>query len=55
MIGVVPQEIALYDDMTALENLNFWGEMYGLTGKALKRACRSCWNKSAWQTALKSV
>jgi len=36
MIGVVPQEIALYDDMTALENLNFWGEMYGLTGKALK-------------------
>jgi ABC-2 type transport system ATP-binding protein len=36
LIGVVPQEIALYDDMSALENLNFWGEMYGLTGKALK-------------------
>ena len=36
LIGVVPQEIALYDDMSALENLNFWGKMYGLTGKALK-------------------
>mgnify|MGYP002682407470 FL=1 len=36
LIGVVPQEIALYDDMTALENLNFWGEMYGLSGRELK-------------------
>ena len=36
LIGVVPQEIALYDDMTALENLNFWGEMYGLSGGTLK-------------------
>ncbi len=36
LIGVVPQEIALYDGMTALENLNFWGEMYGLSGGALK-------------------
>lgn len=34
-IGVVPQEIALYDDLTALENLKFWGQMYGLSGKAL--------------------
>jgi ABC-2 type transport system ATP-binding protein len=34
-IGVVPQEIALYDDLTARENLQFWGQMYGLGGKAL--------------------
>ncbi|MFU8826251.1 MAG: ATP-binding cassette domain-containing protein [Brevefilum sp.] len=34
-IGVVPQEIALYEDLTAMENLNFWGQMYGLSGKAL--------------------
>ncbi len=34
-IGVVPQELALYDDLTALENLTFWGQMYGLTGKEL--------------------
>ena len=35
LIGVVPQEIALYDDLSALENLNFWGKMYGLTGTEL--------------------
>ncbi len=36
-IGVVPQEIALYDDLSARENLNFWGKMYGLRGQALKQ------------------
>jgi len=35
-IGVVPQEIALYEDLTARENLNFWGKMYGLRGMVLK-------------------
>jgi len=36
VLGVVPQEIALYEDLTARENLNFWGKMYGLRGKALR-------------------
>ena len=36
-LGVVPQEIALYEDMTARENLDFWGKMYGLRGAALKK------------------
>ena len=35
LIGVVPQEIALYEDLTARENLLFWGQMYGLSGKSL--------------------
>ena len=35
-LGVVPQDIALYEDLTAKENLNFWGKMYGLRGSALK-------------------
>jgi ABC-2 type transport system ATP-binding protein len=34
-IGIVPQEIALYEDLTARENLFFWGKMYGLRGAAL--------------------
>ena len=36
VIGVVPQELALYDDLSARENLAFWGQMYNLGGKALK-------------------
>ncbi len=35
-LGVVPQEIALYEDMSARENLTFWGKMYGLRGAALR-------------------
>ncbi len=34
-IGVVPQEIALYEDISARENLTFWGKMYGLRGSEL--------------------
>ncbi|MBC8332309.1 MAG: ABC transporter ATP-binding protein [Anaerolineae bacterium] len=37
LIGVVPQEIALYGDLSARENLLFWGKMYGLRGNALKQ------------------
>lgn len=36
MIGVVPQDIALYPTLTARENLNFYGNMYGISGKTLK-------------------
>jgi ABC-2 type transport system ATP-binding protein len=34
-LGVVPQEIALYPDLSARENLVFWGKMYGLRGQLL--------------------
>lgn len=36
IIGVVPQDIALYPTLTAKENLEFYGAMYGLSGKYLK-------------------
>jgi ABC-2 type transport system ATP-binding protein len=35
-LGVVPQDIALYPDLSARENLEFWGKMYGLRGAPLK-------------------
>jgi len=34
-IGIIPQEIALYPTLSARQNLRFWGEMYGLSGKPL--------------------
>ena len=37
LIGVVPQDLALYDDLTAKENLVFWGQMYDLSGKELQK------------------
>ncbi|NLS78285.1 MAG: ABC transporter ATP-binding protein [Chloroflexi bacterium] len=36
IIGVVPQEIALYDALSARENLLFWGRMHGMSGKPLQ-------------------
>jgi ABC-2 type transport system ATP-binding protein len=36
VMGVVPQDIALYPTLSARENLVFWGEMYGLKGKELR-------------------
>ena len=36
VVGIVPQEIALYEDLTARQNLAFWGHMYDMGGKALK-------------------
>lgn len=36
MIGVVPQDIALYPTLSARDNLRFFGEMYVLKGRDLK-------------------
>lgn len=36
LIGVVPQEISLYEDLSAYQNLLFWGNLYGIPSKELK-------------------
>jgi len=38
LIGVVPQEISLYDELSAYENLLFWGNLYGIPSKELKES-----------------
>ncbi|MEO6922133.1 MAG: ABC transporter ATP-binding protein [Collimonas sp.] len=38
-IGLVPQELALYEDLSANENLKLFGALYGLTGSRLKTRC----------------
>lgn len=36
VMGIVPQEVALYPDLSAAENLKFFGKLYGLRGEKLK-------------------
>jgi ABC-2 type transport system ATP-binding protein len=36
-LGVVPQELALYEDLSARDNLGYWGSAWGLRGAALRR------------------
>jgi ABC-2 type transport system ATP-binding protein len=38
ILGLVPQEIALFDNLTAKENVAFFAGLYGLKGQALKNA-----------------
>ncbi len=37
LIGLVPQELAVYPDLTGRENLRFFGKLYGLSGAPLRR------------------
>jgi ABC-2 type transport system ATP-binding protein len=37
-IGFVPQDLALYDELTARDNLRFFGALYSLSGRALDEA-----------------
>ena len=40
LIGVCPQSLAIYDELTGEENLRFFGSMYGLAGPALTARTR---------------
>lgn len=41
IIGVVPQDVALYPTLTAMENLRYFGSMYGLRGRSLTVTIRT--------------
>jgi ABC-2 type transport system ATP-binding protein len=36
-LGIVPQELAIYEDLSARDNLAYWGAAYGLRGDGLKQ------------------
>lgn len=38
IVGIVPQEIALYDSLSVRENVAFCGQLYGLHGKVLEKS-----------------
>jgi ABC-2 type transport system ATP-binding protein len=39
-IGLVPQDLALYDELSARDNLEFFGALYDLSGSRLERAIK---------------
>lgn len=39
-LGIVPQDLVLYDDLTAERNVLFFASLYGLRGSDLKKQCR---------------
>ena len=42
VIGLAPQEIALYPSLTVRENLRYFGRLYGLSGRLLRRQIEDC-------------
>lgn len=40
LVGIAPQSLALYEEFSAQDNLEFFGRIYGLKGSALKAACQ---------------
>lgn len=52
-IGLVPQEIALFESLTARENLEYWGGLYGLKGSLLKERINEALETAALQEHLK--
>lgn len=52
-IGLVPQEIALFEGLTARENLEYWGGLYGLKGSLLKDRINEALEIAALQEHLK--
>jgi ABC-2 type transport system ATP-binding protein len=41
-LGMVPQTLAIYEELSAEENLRFFGRIYGLSGRQLKERVRNC-------------
>jgi ABC-2 type transport system ATP-binding protein len=41
-LGVVPQTLAIYEELSAEDNLRFFGRIYGLSGRKLKERVRDC-------------
>ena len=39
-LGIVPQDLALYEDLSAEKNVLFFASLYGLKGEELKNGCR---------------
>jgi ABC-2 type transport system ATP-binding protein len=44
-LGIAPQDLAIYPELSARENLEFFGKLYGLGGPGLKQRCDEVLNQ----------
>ena len=49
-IGVLPEDLGLFDDLTVEEHLLLTGDIYGVPRQETARARRNCCTRSAWST-----
>ncbi|KAB3530340.1 ABC transporter ATP-binding protein [Alkaliphilus serpentinus] len=48
-IGIVPQDLAIFEDLTAYENVDYFGRLYGLKGNLLKERIEEALNFTGLQ------
>lgn len=49
-IGYVPQDLAFFEELNALDNVTYWGKLYGLRGKELKNATKEALERTGlWE------
>jgi ABC-2 type transport system ATP-binding protein len=53
--GIVPQELAIYEDLTSLENVKFFASLYGLRGRELDKAAREALELSGLADKAKGI
>jgi ABC-2 type transport system ATP-binding protein len=54
-VGVVPQDLAIYEDLTSLENVRFFASLYGLKGRELDRAAREALELAGLSDSVKAL
>ncbi len=54
-LGLVPQDLALYEDLSAQENLNFWGQAYGLSGEKLNQRIQTVLQQVGLESRSKDI
>jgi ABC-2 type transport system ATP-binding protein len=54
LLGVAPQALSIYETMSAQENLDFFGRLYGLSGKKLRDRVNWCLDFAQLQDRAKS-
>jgi len=54
-IGLIPQDLAIYNDLSAYDNVKFFGSLYGLKGKTLRKSVEQALEAVGLESHLKKL